>query len=95
MKYIGDYKENLIVILFSVLILIWFYKSNKNIKNYTPKWVIIFDKYKIFIYLIILFFYILNCFDIVNNINNINMKIPMSVNKKYKMKVYTEPPNFN
>jgi hypothetical protein len=97
MKYTGDIKENLIVITFSILILIWLYKSTKNIKNIknTPKWVLIFDKYKLYLYLIILCFYIFNCFDIINNIN-INMKIPTMNNmNKYKMKVYTEPPNFN
>ena len=91
MKYTGDYKENSIVIIFSILILIWLYKSNKNIKTQKkdiPKWILIFDKYKIILYLITLGFYILNSFDV----NLLNIKL--SDNKKYKMKVYTEPPKF-
>ena len=88
MKYTGDIKENSILIVFSILIIIWLYKSNKNNTKHIPKWVLIFDKYKLYLYLVILCFYIFNCFDFGN------IKIP-TMNNKYKMKVYTEPPNFN
>jgi hypothetical protein len=92
MKYTGDLKENLIVILFSVITIFWLYKSdhrcNKKFKNTNPpKWVIIFDKIKIFLFFISLSLYGLNCLSF--NYNMVNFK------KKYKMKIYTEPPNFN
>lgn len=60
----------------------------KNKKKDIPKWILIFDKYKIMLYLITLSFYILNSFDV----NLLNIKL--SDNNKYKMKVYTEPPKF-